>query len=65
MSYNVAKLEQEQAYKKLESDRSVADAELRVQELELEIFRKSLAETKRIWRMLNGATARMVFTGIP
>lgn len=48
LSYNVAKLEQEQAYKKLENDRSVADAELRVQELELEIFRKSLAETKRI-----------------
>ena len=48
ISYNVAKLEQEQAHKKLENDRKVADAELRVQELELEIFRKTLAETKRI-----------------
>ncbi|MDY9917969.1 MAG: HlyD family efflux transporter periplasmic adaptor subunit [Proteiniphilum sp.] len=48
ISYNVAKLEQEQARKKFENDRKVADAELRVQELELEIFRKSLAETKRI-----------------
>jgi HlyD family secretion protein len=44
----VAKLEQEQAHKKLENDRKVSDAELRVQELELEIFRKTLAETKRI-----------------
>ncbi len=48
ISYNVAILEQEQARKKFENDRKVADAELRVQELELEIFRKSLAETKRI-----------------
>lgn len=48
IKYNVAKLEQEQAHKKLENDRKVADAELRVQELELEIFRKTLAETKRI-----------------
>ena len=48
LSYNVAKLEQEQARKKFDNDRKVADSELRVQELELEIFRKSLAETKRI-----------------
>ncbi|MDR2816246.1 MAG: HlyD family efflux transporter periplasmic adaptor subunit [Proteiniphilum sp.] len=48
ISYNVAKLEQEQARKKFENDRKVADAELRVQELELEIFRKTLSETKRI-----------------
>ena len=48
LSYNVAKLEQEQARKKFENDRQVADSELRVQELELEIFRKTLAETKRI-----------------
>lgn len=48
LSYNVAKLEQEQAHKKFENDRQVAESELRVQELELEIFRKSLAETKRI-----------------
>ncbi|MDD2264223.1 MAG: HlyD family efflux transporter periplasmic adaptor subunit [Bacteroidales bacterium] len=48
LKYNVAKLEQEQSRKKFENDRKVADSELRVQELELEIFRKSLAETKRI-----------------
>lgn len=48
ISYNVAKLEQEQAHKKFENDRKVADAELRVQELDLEIFRKTLAETRRI-----------------
>jgi len=48
LSYNVAKLEQEQARKKFENDKQVAGAELRVQELELEIFRKTLAETKRI-----------------
>ena len=48
LSYNVAILEQEQARKKFENDHAVADAELRVQELELEIFRKSLSETKRI-----------------
>lgn len=48
LSYNVAKLEQEQVRKKFENDKKVADSELRVQELELEIFRKTLAETKRI-----------------
>ncbi len=48
LSYNVAKLEQEQARKKFENDKQVANSELRVQQLELEIFRKSLAETKRI-----------------
>lgn len=48
LSYNVAKLEQEQSRKRFENDKQVANSELRVQELELEIFRKSLAETKRI-----------------
>ncbi len=48
LSYNVAKLEQEQARKKFENDCQVAASEIRVQELELEIFRKSLAETKRV-----------------
>ncbi|WP_286846012.1 MULTISPECIES: efflux RND transporter periplasmic adaptor subunit [unclassified Proteiniphilum] len=48
LSYNVAKLEQEQSRKKFENDKQVADSELRVQELELEIFRKTMAETKRI-----------------
>ena len=48
LSYNVAKLEQEQSKKKFENDKRVTESELRVQELELEIFRKSLAETRRI-----------------
>lgn len=48
LSYNVAKLQQEQARKKFDNDCKVANSELRVQELDLEIFRKSLAETKRI-----------------
>lgn len=48
LSYNVAKLEQEQTKKKFENDKRVTESELKVQELELEIFRKSLAETRRI-----------------
>ncbi|MDY0202097.1 MAG: HlyD family efflux transporter periplasmic adaptor subunit [Tenuifilaceae bacterium] len=48
LSYNVAKLEQEQSKKKFENDKRVTESELKVQELELEIFRKSLAETRRI-----------------
>jgi len=47
LSYNVAKLEQEQTRKKFENDKQVTESELRVQELELEIFRKSLAGTRR------------------
>ncbi len=48
LSYNVAKLQQEQSNKKFENDKRVTASELKVQELELEIFRKSLAETRRI-----------------
>ncbi len=48
LSYNVAKLEQEQTKKKFENDKRVTESELKVLELELEIFRKSLAETRRI-----------------
>ncbi len=48
LSYNVAKLQQEQSNKKFENDKRVTESELKVQELELEIFRKSLAETRRI-----------------
>ena len=48
LRYSVAQLEQEQARKKFDNDKQVAHSELRVQELELEIFRKTLAETKRI-----------------
>ena len=48
LSYNVAKLQQEQSNKKFENDKRVTESELKVLELELEIFRKSLAETRRI-----------------
>lgn len=48
LSYNVAKLQQEQSNKKFGNDKRVTASELKVQELELEIFRKSLAETRRI-----------------
>lgn len=48
IKYRVALLEQEQSRKKFENDCKVADAELRVQELDLAIFRKTLSETKRI-----------------
>lgn len=48
LSYNVAQLQQEQSKKKFDNDKRVAESELKVQQLELEIFRKSLAETRRI-----------------
>lgn len=47
LRYNVAKLEQEQAKRKFHNDQAVADAEIKVQELELAIFRKTLSEAKR------------------
>ena len=48
LSYNVAQLQQEQTKKKFDNDKRVTESELKVQQLELEIFRKSLAETRRI-----------------
>lgn len=47
LKYRVAGLEQEQATQKLHNDRELSDAELKVQELDLAIFKKELAETKR------------------
>lgn len=47
LAYNVGRLEYEQLRQEYESTRHIIDAELRVKELELNIFRKSLAETKR------------------
>lgn len=47
LAYNVGKLEYEQLHQEYESTRQIIDAGLRVKELELNIFRKSLAETKR------------------
>lgn len=55
LKYNVAKLEQEQSKNKFENDKKVAASELRTQQLDLEIFRKTMAETRRI---LNDAQIR-------
>ncbi|MDO4691566.1 MAG: HlyD family efflux transporter periplasmic adaptor subunit [Porphyromonadaceae bacterium] len=48
LRYRVAELEQAQARSRLDNDRLVSQADARVMELELEIFRKTLAETKRL-----------------
>lgn len=48
LSYNVAQLEYEQLKQKYNNERQVAEAELKVQELDFNIFSKSLAEKKRI-----------------
>lgn len=47
LSYNVAQLEHEQLLQQYENEKEVAAAELKVQELDFNIFRKSLAEMKR------------------
>lgn len=47
LSYNVAQLEYEQLQQRYKNEKEVAAAELKVQELEFNIFRKSLAEMKR------------------
>ncbi len=48
LSYEVALLEQKQLDQQIVNERQITAAELKVQALELSIFRKSLAETKRI-----------------
>jgi len=47
LSYNVAKLEYEQLKQQYNNEKQVAAAELQVQELDFNIFRKNLAEMKR------------------
>ena len=47
LSYNVAQLEYEQLQQQYKNEKEVAAAELKVQELDFNIFRKSLAETRR------------------
>lgn len=47
LSYSVAQLEHEQLLQQYENEKEVAAAELKVQELDFNIFRKSLAEMKR------------------
>ncbi len=47
LSYNVAQLEHEQLKQQYTNEKQVRAAELKVQELDFNIFRKSLAEMKR------------------
>lgn len=47
LSFNVAKLELEQLRKQYMNEKASCDAEYRVQELDLNIFRKALTEIKR------------------
>lgn len=47
LSYNVSKLEYEQLKQQYNNECQIAAAELKVQQLDFNIFRKSLAETKR------------------
>ncbi len=47
LSYNVAQLEYEQLQQQYENEKEVSAAEYKVQELEFNIFRKSMAEMKR------------------
>jgi len=47
LSYNVARLELEQLRKQYINEKASCDAEYKVQELDLNIFRKALAEIKR------------------
>ena len=47
LNYDVAKLELEQLKKQYTNEKSVCEAEYKVQELDLNIYRKALAEIKR------------------
>jgi HlyD family secretion protein len=47
LSYNVSQLQLSDAEQKYINEQALADADLKVKELELAIFRKSLAETRR------------------
>lgn len=55
LDYNVSMLRLKEDEQKYENERASTDADLKVKELELNIFRKSLAETKRT---LNDAQIR-------
>lgn len=48
LDYNVSCLKLEEDQQKYKNEQALAEADLKVKELELNIFRKSLAETKRI-----------------
>lgn len=47
LSYNVGQLQLSEDEQKYRNEQALSDAELKVKELELSIFRKSLAETRR------------------
>lgn len=64
LHYEVAKLELEQLQQQIENQRSNAEAELKVQQLELSIFEKSLAESERLLkdaRILSPQNATLTF----
>ncbi|MDY6121702.1 MAG: efflux RND transporter periplasmic adaptor subunit [Porphyromonas sp.] len=61
LRYDVALLEHEQSRRMLSNDKRIAEANRRVKELELSIFRKNLSETERI---LNEAQIRASRRGI-
>lgn len=48
LRYEVAKLEQDQALRKIKNDKALAESQIQVATLELSIFQKSLNETKRL-----------------
>lgn len=48
LDYNVSRLKLEEDEQKYKNEQALADADLKVKELELNIFRKSLSESKRI-----------------
>jgi len=48
LDYNVSQLELVEEVQKFENEKALADADLKVKELELSVFQKGLSETKRI-----------------
>jgi len=48
LDYNVSQLELVEEEQKFENEKALADADLKVKELELSVFQKGLSETKRI-----------------
>ena len=61
LSYNVAQLDYEQLQQQFKNEQEVAAAELKVQELDFNIFRKSLAEMKRTFEDAQIRSPRKAF----
>lgn len=64
LSYNVAQLEYEQLQQQYKNEKEVAAAELKVQELDFNIFRKSLSEKKRTLMMRKSVLRAKLFLPI-